>query len=114
MALYAIADAVLIIVFAIIGRISHGENASGFAETAWPFLAGGLVGWLIGRAWRKPQAIFPIGVTVWIATVVVGMLLRAATGYGTHWSFIIVATIATGVFLLGFRLVMKLIRRLTH
>ncbi|WP_269928154.1 DUF3054 domain-containing protein [Kocuria massiliensis] len=112
--LYAIVDAVLIVAFAVIGRLSHGENAAGFAETAWPFLVGGLVGWLVIRAWRQPQAIFPSGVIIWVATVVVGMLLRAVTGYGTHWSFIIVATIATGVFLLGFRLVMRIIARITR
>ncbi|WP_218189210.1 DUF3054 domain-containing protein [Kocuria massiliensis] len=111
---FAIIDALLIMIFAGIGRASHGEAISGIAMTAWPFLVGGAVGWIVSRAWRRPEIIFPTGVAIWVSTVVVGMILRAITGAGTHWSFIIVATIATGVFLLGFRLVIRLIQRFAH
>ncbi|WP_129658629.1 DUF3054 domain-containing protein [Rothia uropygialis] len=108
---FLVADIVLIIVFAGIGRSSHGESLAGTFSTAWPFLAGAAIGWLTLRAWRAPQAIFPTGITVWLSTVVVGMILRAIVGQGTHWSFIVVATIVNAVFLIGYRLLVKLLVR---
>ena len=104
------ADVIAIVVFASVGRRSHAEHLTvlGILHTAWPFLAGVAVGWLLSRAWRFPAALLPTGVTVWLSTVVVGMLLRKATGEGTATSFIIVATTATAVLLLGWRGVWRL------
>ena len=42
-------DVILVLVFAAVGRGSHGEDViGGLADTAWPFLLGLLVGWLAG------------------------------------------------------------------
>ncbi|MDN5605685.1 MAG: DUF3054 domain-containing protein [Kocuria sp.] len=111
---YVAADVVLVILFAAIGRSSHGEGLAGTALTAWPFLVGAAVGWLLSRAWRAPASLAPSGVTIWLATVIVGMLLRAATGSGTHWSFIVVATIANAVFLLGYRMLARLAAKISQ
>ena len=75
-------DAVLVVVFAVIGRSSHAEglDAAGVWGTAWPFLAGLAIGWVVARAWRHPSAPWPTGVIVWAATLIVGMLLRVAPG----------------------------------
>jgi peptidoglycan/LPS O-acetylase OafA/YrhL len=99
------ADAVCVVVFCTIGRRSHAEGltVAGIAETAWPFLAGTAVGWLLVQAWRRPIAVVPTGLAVWLATVVVGMVLRKATGQGTATSFIVVASLTTAVLLLGWR-----------
>jgi hypothetical protein len=107
------ADIVCILVFCTIGRRSHAEGltVSGIAETAWPFLTGTAVGWLLSRAWRRPAALTPTGVTVWVATVVVGMVLRKLTSAGVAASFIVVASISTAVLLLGWRLAVGLLRR---
>jgi len=43
------------------------------------------------------------GVTVWFATVLVGMVLRRATGQGTAASFVVVASVVLALFLLGWR-----------
>lgn len=115
--LAAVVDIVLIVVFALIGRSSHAEAASlgGLWTTAYPFLAGWAVGYLVVRGWRRPLRIWPTGVVVWVATVVVGMLLRVLTGQGDvagdplPLSFVIVATISLAVFLLGWRLVAGLV-----
>jgi len=48
--------------------------------------------------------------TVWLATVIVGMLLRKASSQGVAVSFVIVATVVTAVLLLGWRLAWKLTR----
>ncbi len=45
------------------------------------------------------------GLVVWAGTLVGGMLLRSVTGQGTAPSFIVVAGLVTGAFLLGWRAV---------
>ena len=82
--------------------------------TAWPFLVGAAAGWVLSRAWRRPSAIVPTGVVVWLCTVAIGMLLRKATSAGVAVSFVIVAAAATAVVLLGWRVVAAAIRRRPH
>ena len=104
----ALVDLVLVLVFAAIGRASHGEDLglAGMARTAGPFLVGWLVGWmlvaLVPATRARPRGL-PAGVLVWVPTVVVGMLVRTAVGDGVQTSFVVVATIVLGVFLLGWR-----------
>jgi hypothetical protein len=106
-------DIVCVVLFAAIGRRSHAEglNLAGVAETAWPFLAGTGVGWLLARGWRSPAAVVPTGVVVWVCTVVVGMLLRKATSQGIAPSFVVVASLATALLLLGWRAASALMTR---
>ena len=108
-----LADIVCVIVFCTIGRRSHAEGltVAGIAQTAWPFLAGTGVGWLLIRGWRQPFTVIPTGVVVWVCTVVVGMLLRKATSAGVQASFVVVASIVTAVLLLGWRGAAALYRR---
>ncbi|MFJ5957259.1 DUF3054 domain-containing protein [Paenarthrobacter sp. NPDC092416] len=114
--LAATADLVLILVFAAIGRDAHarGDIITGAFVTAWPFLAGGAVAWALARVWRSPLRVWPSGVCVWIGAVVIGMLLRAATGQTVVLAFIIVALISLGVFLLGYRALAALVLRLSR
>lgn len=99
-------DVVLLVLFAGIGRASHEEAnpVVGVLSTAWPFLVGTGLGWVVVRATRRawPVAVAP-GVTVWFATVLVGMVLRRATGQGTAMSFVVVASVVLAAFLLGWR-----------
>ncbi|MGN6336380.1 DUF3054 domain-containing protein [Mycobacterium sp.] len=98
-------DVVGVLVFCAVGRRSHDEglDVTGIAVTAWPFLTGTVVGWLVSRGWRRPTAITPTGVVVWLSTVVIGMLLRKATSAGVAASFVVVATTVTALLLLGWR-----------
>ncbi|PZF83706.1 DUF3054 domain-containing protein [Jiangella anatolica] len=117
------ADAVLVLVFVLIGRRTHDDPLAlaGVARTAWPFLAGLAVGWAVtllgaprGRedaGPARPRGWLAAGVTVWAATVIVGMLLRAASGQGTAASFVVVATVVLGALLVGWRLVAALTGR---
>ena len=107
-------DIVWVLVFVVIGRASHtkGESLGGIASTAWPFLAGLGVGWLALFLTRgaRPLAAFrvlPAGVVAWLATVVVGMTLRVVSGQGTAVAFIAVALAFLGLFLLGWRLLLR-------
>jgi Protein of unknown function (DUF3054) len=108
-----LADIVSVIVFCTIGRRSHAEGltVAGIAQTAWPFLAGAGVGWLLIGGWRRPFTVIPTGVAVWVCTVVVGMLLRKATSAGVSTSFVVVASLVTAVLLLGWRAGAALFRR---
>ena len=109
-------DAVLVVVFVSIGRSSHAEglDLAGIAATAWPFLAALAVGWLAARAWRHPLSVWPTGAIVWAVTVIGGMLLRVASGQGTQFAFIVVATLTLAAFLLGWRLIALLVTRRTR
>lgn len=100
------ADLVAVTAFAAIGRASHAEAgaAAAILMTAWPFLAGLALGWAGARvvSGRSPLTVRD-AIPVWLSTVAIGMVLRALTGRGTAVSFIIVASIATGALLLGWR-----------
>lgn len=101
------ADLAAVLAFCALGRRSHDErvNVTGLATTAWPFLSGTALGWLLSRGWRRPTAVAPTGVVVWVSTVVFGMLLRRATSAGVAASFVGVASATTAVLLLGWRAV---------
>jgi hypothetical protein len=102
----AVLDLCCVGAFVAIGRASHteGETLAGLARTAWPFLTGLAAGWVVTRAWRRPGAVVPVGTGVWISTVALGMLLRAASGQGIAIAFIVVALAFLGLFMLGWRL----------
>jgi Protein of unknown function (DUF3054) len=104
-ALALLADVFLVLVFVVIGRASHhAGDGAGVAGTAWPFLAGLAIGEVATRAWRRPVALWPTGVGVWLATVGAGQLLRVISGQGADVAFIIVSAAFLGLFLLGWRL----------
>lgn len=98
--------------FAAAGRGEHdlAVSLAGVWSTAWPFLAGLLVGWIISRAPRRPTAIMPTGVTMWLSTVVIGMALRYFIGEGgVAPAFIAVATGMLLLTLMGWRIIWTLI-----
>ncbi len=103
--LAATLDIVAIAVFVVVGRRSHHEGHAlrGFARVAAPFLIGLAVGWVIARAWKTPTST-STGLVIWPITVAVGLLLRRLVfDNGTALPFIIVATIFTGLLLVGWR-----------
>jgi peptidoglycan/LPS O-acetylase OafA/YrhL len=108
-----VADLVLILVFAAVGRDAHqrGDVVSGVLLTAWPFLAGAAAGWLGARAWRAPLSVRRSGLAVWLGSLVGGMLLRAVTGQTVVLPFVIVALLSLGVLLVGYRLIIAGVRR---
>lgn len=109
----AAADVVLILVFAAVGRDAHqrGGILAGVLQTAWPFLAGAALGWLVARAWRDPLSVRRAGLAVWLGSVAGGMTLRAVTGQTVVLPFVIVALLSLGVLLVGYRLLLAGARR---
>lgn len=112
-ALGVLADVCCVLAFVVIGRANHhaGESLAGVTSTAWPFLAGLAAGEAATRAWRRPLALVPTGVGVWAATVAGGQALRVIAGQGTAAAFIVVSLLFLGLFLLGWRLVARLLGR---
>ena len=111
-----VVDIVAVTVFAILGRSSHEEANTllGVLGTAWPFLIGVVVGHLLCRAaadLRGDPTGWRPGLAVWASTLVVGMVLRVASGDTAAWSFILVASIVLALFLLGWRTVVRLVHR---
>lgn len=116
-----VVDALLVIVFCVIGRRSHHEAliGAGLFRTLWPFAIGLLVGWALapaaararGESGRSVPALtrfdarvlWPTGVTVWLCTLIVGMVLRVISGQGIAVSFVMVAASVLALFLLGWR-----------
>ena len=107
-------DVLLVLAFAAVGRASHDEANPllGVLLTAWPFLVGTVVGWTVVRLLRKawPLEVGP-GITVWFATVLIGMVLRQSTGQGTAASFVLVAALVLGLFLVGWRALVVVLER---
>jgi hypothetical protein len=104
-AVAAVADLAAVVAFVLIGRRSHAESdtLTGLLHTAWPFLVGALIGWVAAGGWRSPASIRPTGITVWLVCVALGMVLRAVSGQGVATSFVVVATVVLGIFVVGWR-----------
>lgn len=94
-----VTDVVSVIVFVAIGRRNHDESTGldGIFSTAAPFLIALVVTWLLTLVWRDPLS-NRSGVTVWIGTVSLGMVLRNLVfDDGTATAFVIVATVFLGL-----------------
>jgi hypothetical protein len=106
------ADLAVIVLFVVIGRRSHHEDAGfvGFLRVWWPFAAGLVVAWLATGLFRAPLA-WGRAVTAWLLTVAVGMTLRIGVeGRSLSLAFTIVTLVFTGVGMLGWRAVVRCVR----
>src|SRR5580704_2221122 len=85
-------DVVAIGLFVGIGRSAHdhGLTPEGFVSTGWPFASGLVIGWLVLAALHRPARSFSGGLTLWVATVAIGMTLRVIAGQGTAVAFVFV------------------------
>lgn len=107
-------DVVCVVLFVVIGRKSHDEGSAitGTAKIVAPFLIALVAGWVGGRRLRRPPTNVRFGVVIWITTVALGMVLRHVVfSKSTAGTFIIVATVFLGIFLVGWRAVLQGIGR---
>lgn len=65
-----IVDLVLVVLFTIIGHYTHSHNfdPQGLLTTAWPFLVGLGIAWLLAAVWDRPIAPLATGTGVWAIT----------------------------------------------
>jgi hypothetical protein len=100
-------DVGCVLVFVAIGRHAHhdGDSLAGISLTAWPFLAGLVIGLLAVRSWRRPASIWPAGVGAWLGAAGAGMVIRVLAGQGTAAAFIAVTFAFLALLMLGWRTV---------
>ncbi|MCK4176461.1 DUF3054 domain-containing protein [Aciditerrimonas ferrireducens] len=110
-ALALLLDALLVLLFVVLGRMAHAKGLSlaGVASTAWPFLAGAALGWLVSAAWQDPLSARRTGLPVWLSTVGWGMALRAIGHQGVDAVFLGVAAAFLALFLVGWRVLALLV-----
>lgn len=103
-------DLLAVLVFAAVGRRSHGEDVSGLLVTFWPFAVGVVIGHVLATVLGRVADSQVGGAVVVVLTVVAGMTLRVVTGAGTAVTFVLVATAVLAVLLLGWRAVARWVR----
>ena len=106
-------DAIALAVFALLARIAHQSadmplSFVGWLSTLWPFLIGLGLGWLL---LSRAPALTVSGArngrgaaSVWLCTIIVGLVIWALrNGAVPHWSFVLVASATSAVFMFGWR-----------
>jgi hypothetical protein len=107
--LAALADLAVLVLFVVVGRRSHHEDAgvAGFLRVWWPFAVALLVAWSVAGLWRAPLAWRRV-VAAWLLTVGLGMVLRIAVeGREFKLAFTIVTLVFVGAGMLGWRAVVR-------
>ncbi|WP_435299697.1 DUF3054 domain-containing protein [Timonella sp. A28] len=124
--LWAALDVTFVLLFAASGRSSHAEENTivGVLTTAWPFLTGLAIAWLVTRQWRNIHD-FPVALRIWpsacalaVITWGVGLLLRLSSGQTNSGGFPLVALGFLVLMLVGWRIVwssmVKIQRKRVH
>ena len=113
--LAAAADAVAVVVFAAVGRLSHGEadDLLGLAATVAPFGVGLVAAWATLAVRRDPTG-WRAGAVAVVCVAGVGLLLRAGFTGRLPLSFAVVATVSLAVLMLGWRGLAALVSRTAH
>lgn len=112
-------DATAIALFALFARVAHQSDdmplsVSGWFSTMLPFLAGAFLSYLVVILPLKAHVEFirPAGLSVWVFAVVIGLSVWGFNNGGIpHWSFIIVATTASAILVLGWRALYRVISK---
>lgn len=107
-------DAILIIIFACIGILSHEGDLglASIARVAIPFLLPYLVLAATIKPTRLIYNIFPAGVALWLLTLILGPILRIVLFQDTSApAFILVTAGVLAIFLLGRRSISTLVTR---
>jgi hypothetical protein len=110
---YIFIDLFVVLLFVGIGRSvhDHGVNVVGTMSTAWPFVCGLAIGWIIVIKQRH-SGLSPVdGVIICLVTVLIGMLLRVVAGQGTAFAFVLVALGFLGALMLVWRIGVATLRR---
>lgn len=104
-------DIIAVLVFAVLARMAHGGlGLVAILDTFWPFAIGALGGWLLTRS--KDQFALGSGAIVWLCTAIVGLAIWGLRHQAfPHWSFILVATIMSGLLLMGWRLIARAVTK---
>jgi len=106
-------DVVAVLLFVALGRRSHdaGSGVAAVLSTAAPFLIALAAAWLVVLTGRMAPLAALTGVVLWVITVAGGLALRRTLwDRGTATSFVVVAAVALGILLVGWRGVLTFAR----
>ncbi len=107
-------DVVLLLLFSFQGRGAHDESRTFVAvlDTAWPFLVGLAIAWVITRQWQTTEGGLPRALQIWPSALVlavttwgVGLALRVVAGDTNSGGFPLVALGFIALMLVGWRIV---------
>lgn len=98
-------DIVLVFVFAAVGRLAHGQDLSLLGATAWPFVMAAIVGSLVST-WRDGPW-WVQGLTAWLITTTIGLLLRLVSGGSVEFSFVLTTAAVLALLLIGWRALLR-------
>lgn len=105
---WLVADLLVVVVFSVAGRVTHGLSPLGILSTALPFLLAAILASTV--AWKFSMSFWKTGLLVWLTTALLGMAFRLVLGGGFALAFLLVALGVLGLLHLGwraFRLVKK-------
>ena len=108
----AAADLAVVVLFVLIGRRSHHEDAglAGFLRVWWPFAVALGLAWSVTGLTRAPLA-WGRAAAAWLLTVGIGMTLRIVVeGRSLSVAFTIVTLVFVGVGMLGWRAGVRVVR----
>ena len=99
-------DVWLVLGFVTLSRMSHNQviDVAGVFGTAWPFLVGLVLGWLITRSWRTTLRL-TAALGVFVCTLTLGIACRRLTFTGAQPAFVAMAFSVLSVLLMGWRLI---------
>lgn len=113
-------DVAAILIFALLARIAHNTpdmplSFLGWLDTSWPFLIGVGLAWALWggnvsnlRSWGMQS----FGFVVWLCSLIAGLgIWTISHGDLPHWSFVLVASITSGIFLFSWRSVARILDR---
>ena len=96
-------DLLFVLIFSVVGRMTHGESPLGVFVTAWPFLLACLVAWAIVAAFGDAGIGLRAGAVSWLTTWLGGIAIRVVSGTSAATAFILVAGATLALFLFGWR-----------
>lgn len=98
-------DVAVVLAFVTLSRLSNGQSVrpDGVLGTAWPFLVGLVLGWVLTRSWQITVTLYS-ALGVFACTFAVGIAFRRITFTGAQPSFVAMAFSVLSVLLLGWRL----------
>ena len=104
-------DLITVLLFAILARAAHGGmSLVSILDTFWPFALGCVLGAALLTKQKINGADYKGCTIVWLCTITVGLTIWAVRNTAVpHWSFILVATLTSGMLLFGWRVTNSLI-----
>lgn len=102
-------DLLFVLIFAAVGRASHGLGVLGILSTAWPFLLACIAAWIVVAAIGDQGYGLRAPLIVTLVTWLGGIAIRLLTGDSAEGGFVAVAGLFLATCFFGWRLIRWLV-----